>query len=196
MGGLRRPVPLTQRATRPIQPQSNKRRLGPDLDRRDEIASRVIFERILVCELLCATALELRAPFIVALAQRAQSRPSCSATSRTSAAIASETSRDHPSSAFSAITRRGRSYWPLLPQLGPSQRERASKFNASVRRTRIKRLTVKSLRQFMASGWIGGTLRMIGMVTSVLGLAGRKVDDPWRGAVGDAHPLDYVEVAR
>ena len=43
---------------------------------------------------------------------------------------------------------------------------------------------------------IGGTLRMIGIVRSVLGLAGRKVDDPWRGAVGDAHSLDYVEVAR
>jgi hypothetical protein len=40
---------------------------------------------------------------------------------------------------------------------------------------------------------IGGTLRVIGMVTSALGIAGRKVDDPWRGAVGDAHPLDYVE---
>ena len=43
---------------------------------------------------------------------------------------------------------------------------------------------------------IGGTLRVIGMVTSVLGIAGRKVDDPWRNAVGDAHPLDCVEVAR
>jgi hypothetical protein len=43
---------------------------------------------------------------------------------------------------------------------------------------------------------IGGTLRVIGMVTSVLGLTVRKVDDPWRGVVGDAHPLDYVEVSR
>jgi hypothetical protein len=40
---------------------------------------------------------------------------------------------------------------------------------------------------------IAGTLRVIGMVTSALGIAGRKVDDPWRSAVGDAHPLDYVE---
>jgi hypothetical protein len=34
------------------------------------------------------------------------------------------------------------------------------------------------------------------VVTSVLGLAGRKDNDPWRDAVGDAHPLDYVEVPR
>ena len=57
-------------------------------------------------------------------------------------------------------------------------------------------LAVLSLVALLGVVAIGGTLRMIGMVTSVLGLAGRKVDDPWRGAVGDAHPLDYVEVAR
>ena len=37
-------VTLTQRATRPIELRSNKRRLGAwDLDRVDDIASRVIF---------------------------------------------------------------------------------------------------------------------------------------------------------
>jgi hypothetical protein len=43
---------------------------------------------------------------------------------------------------------------------------------------------------------IGGALSVIGMVTSALGIAGRKDEDPWCGAVGDAHPLDYVEVPR
>ena len=57
-------------------------------------------------------------------------------------------------------------------------------------------LAVLSLVALLGVVAIGGTLRMIGMVTSLLGLAGRKVDDPWRDAVGDAHPLDYVEVAR
>jgi hypothetical protein len=40
------------------------------------------------------------------------SRPSCSATSLTLVAIASETSLAQPSSALSARTRSGRSYWP------------------------------------------------------------------------------------
>jgi hypothetical protein len=57
-------------------------------------------------------------------------------------------------------------------------------------------LAVLSLVALLAVVAIGGTLRVIGMVTSVLGIAGRKVDDPWRDAVGDAHPLDCVEVAR
>jgi hypothetical protein len=57
-------------------------------------------------------------------------------------------------------------------------------------------LAVLSLVALLGVVAIGGTLRVIGMVTSVLGIAGRKVDDPWRNAVGDAHPLDYVEVAR
>ena len=57
-------------------------------------------------------------------------------------------------------------------------------------------LAVLSLVALLGVVAIGGTLRVIGIVTSVLGIAGRKVDDPWRIAVGDAHPLDYVEVAR
>ena len=57
-------------------------------------------------------------------------------------------------------------------------------------------LAVLSLVALLGVVAIGGTLRVIGMVTSVLGIAGRKVDDPWRDAVGDAHPLDCVEVPR
>ena len=57
-------------------------------------------------------------------------------------------------------------------------------------------LAVLSLVAFLGVAAIGGTLSVIGVVTSVLGLAGRKDNDPWRDAVGDAHPLDYVEVAR
>ena len=49
-------VTLTRRAARPIELQSNKRRLGAcDLGRLDEIASRVIFRAQFVCESLCAT---------------------------------------------------------------------------------------------------------------------------------------------
>ena len=57
-------------------------------------------------------------------------------------------------------------------------------------------LAVLSLVALLGVVAIGGTLRVIGMVTSVLGIAGRKFDDPWRDAVGDAHPLDCVEVPR
>ncbi len=57
-------------------------------------------------------------------------------------------------------------------------------------------LAVLSLVALLGVVAIGGTLRVIGMVTSVLGIAGRKVDDPWRDAVGDTHPLDCVEVPR
>ena len=42
-------------------------------------------------------------------------------------------------------------------------------------------LAVLSLIALLGVVAIGGTLRMIGMVTSVLGLAGRKVDDPCLG---------------
>ena len=40
---------------------------------------------------------------------------------------------------------------------------------------------------------LAGALRVIGTVTAALGIAGRKDEDPWHGAVSDAHPLDYVE---
>ena len=54
-------------------------------------------------------------------------------------------------------------------------------------------LALLSFVAFLGVAAIGGALSVIGMVTSALGIAGRKDEDPWRGAVGDAHPLDYVE---
>ena len=57
-------------------------------------------------------------------------------------------------------------------------------------------LALLSFVAFLGVAAIGGALRVIGAVTSVLGIAGQKEDDPWRSAVGDAHPLDYVEVPR
>jgi hypothetical protein len=40
---------------------------------------------------------------------------------------------------------------------------------------------------------LAGALRVIGAVTSALGLSWRSDEDPWHGAASDAHPLDYVE---
>jgi hypothetical protein len=40
---------------------------------------------------------------------------------------------------------------------------------------------------------LGGALHVIGTARSVLHIAAPKDNDPWFGAVGDAHPLDYVE---
>ena len=57
-------------------------------------------------------------------------------------------------------------------------------------------LAVLSLVAFLGVAAIGGTLGVLGMAMSVLGLARRKDNDPWRDVVGDAHPLDYVEVPR
>jgi hypothetical protein len=34
---------------------------------------------------------------------------------------------------------------------------------------------------------------VIRMVIGALGISGRRDEDPWRGAVGDAHPLEYIE---
>jgi hypothetical protein len=56
-------------------------------------------------------------------------------------------------------------------------------------------LALLSFVAFLGVAAIGGALRVIGAVTSVLGIAGQKEDDPWRSAVGDAHPLDYVRPA-
>ena len=54
-------------------------------------------------------------------------------------------------------------------------------------------LAVLNLVALLGVVAIGGTLRVIRNVASILGIAGRKVDDPWRDAVGDAHPLFGVE---
>ncbi len=54
-------------------------------------------------------------------------------------------------------------------------------------------LALVSLLAFLSVVALAGALRVIGTVTSALGFAGRKDEDPWHGAVSDAHPLNYVE---
>ena len=54
-------------------------------------------------------------------------------------------------------------------------------------------LALLSFVAFVAVGAIAGALHVIRMVTGVLGISGRRDEDPWRGAVGDAHPLEYIE---
>ena len=54
-------------------------------------------------------------------------------------------------------------------------------------------LAVLSLVAFLGVAAIAGALHVIGTITSALGIAVRKNADPWHGAVGDAHALDYVE---
>jgi hypothetical protein len=48
-------------------------------------------------------------------------------------------------------------------------------------------LALLSFVAFLGVAAIGGALSVIGMVTSALGIAGRKDEDPWRGSVSDAH---------
>ena len=57
-------------------------------------------------------------------------------------------------------------------------------------------LALLSFVAFLGVAAIAGALHMIGTITSALGIAVRKDADPWHGAVGDAHPLDYIEVRR
>jgi hypothetical protein len=57
-------------------------------------------------------------------------------------------------------------------------------------------LAMLSLVAFLGVAAIAGALHVIGTITSALGIAVRKNADPWHGAVGDAHPLDYVEAQR
>ena len=54
-------------------------------------------------------------------------------------------------------------------------------------------LAVLSLVALLGVVAIGGALGVIGVVSSALGIARRKDDDALRGAVSDAHPLEYVE---
>ncbi len=54
-------------------------------------------------------------------------------------------------------------------------------------------LALVSLLAFLSVVALAGALRVIGTGTSALGIAGRKDEDPWHGAVSDAHPLDYVD---
>jgi hypothetical protein len=57
-------------------------------------------------------------------------------------------------------------------------------------------LAVLSLVAFLGVAAIAGALHVIATITSALGIAVRKDADLWHGAVGDAHPLDYIEVPR
>ena len=54
-------------------------------------------------------------------------------------------------------------------------------------------LVMLSLVAFLGVAAIAGAHNVIGTNTSALGIAVQKNADPWHGAVGNAHPLDYVE---
>ena len=51
-------------------------------------------------------------------------------------------------------------------------------------------LAMLSLVAFLGVAAIAGALHVIGTITSALRY---KNADPWHDAVGDAHPLDYVD---
>jgi hypothetical protein len=57
-------------------------------------------------------------------------------------------------------------------------------------------LALLSLVAFLGVVAIAGALHLIGVTRSAIGIAKRKDADPFSGAFGDAHPLDYVEAAR
>jgi hypothetical protein len=54
-------------------------------------------------------------------------------------------------------------------------------------------LALLSSIAFLGVVALGGALHVIGTARSVLRIAVPKDNDPWPGAFGDAHPLDYVE---
>jgi hypothetical protein len=54
-------------------------------------------------------------------------------------------------------------------------------------------LALLSFVAFVGVGAIAGALHVIRMVIAALGISGRRDEDPWRCAVGDAHPLEYIE---
>jgi hypothetical protein len=54
-------------------------------------------------------------------------------------------------------------------------------------------LALLSLLAFLSVVALAGALNVIGAITSALGVAGRKEQDPWHGALSDAHPLECVE---
>lgn len=57
-------------------------------------------------------------------------------------------------------------------------------------------LALLSLVAFLGVVSIAGALHLIGVTRSVLGIAEQKDADPFNAALGDAHPLDYVEAGR
>jgi hypothetical protein len=54
-------------------------------------------------------------------------------------------------------------------------------------------LALLSSLAFLGVVALAGALYVIGAARSVLRIAPRKDNDQWPGAVGDAHPLEYVE---
>ena len=54
-------------------------------------------------------------------------------------------------------------------------------------------LALLSFVAFVGVGAIAGALHVIRLVMASLGISGRRDEDPWHGAVGDAHPLEYIE---
>jgi hypothetical protein len=57
-------------------------------------------------------------------------------------------------------------------------------------------LALLSFVAFLGVAAIAGALQLIGVTRSAIGIAKRADADPFNGAFGDAHPLDYVEAAR
>ena len=57
-------------------------------------------------------------------------------------------------------------------------------------------LALLSLVAFLGVAAIAGALHLIGVTRSALGIAEQKGADPFNAALGDAHPLDYVEAGR
>ena len=57
-------------------------------------------------------------------------------------------------------------------------------------------LALLSFIAFLGVAAIAGALRVIGVTRSAIGIAKRADADPFSGAFGDAHPLDYVQSAR
>jgi hypothetical protein len=54
-------------------------------------------------------------------------------------------------------------------------------------------LALLSFVAFVGVGAIAGALHVIRLVMAALGISRRRDEDPWHGAVGDAHPLEYIE---
>jgi hypothetical protein len=57
-------------------------------------------------------------------------------------------------------------------------------------------LALLSFVAFLGVAAIAGALYFVVVTRSAIGIAKRTDADPFSGAFGDAHPLDYVEAAR
>ncbi len=57
-------------------------------------------------------------------------------------------------------------------------------------------LALLSLVAFLGVAAIAGALHLLSVTRSALGIAEQKDADPFNAALGDAHPLDFVEAGR